>query len=99
MGKSMHAWQDFHMAKPRNEPIGKIEIVPDLLPSPEEFAFREEGVKVSLTLNKKSVGFRTASFRPDLRRSRRMHETATSTQAYNQRLSCMYTALRSSKSM
>jgi hypothetical protein len=36
MGKSMHAWQDFHTAKPRNEPIGKVEIVPDLLPSPEE---------------------------------------------------------------
>ena len=99
MGKNMHVWQDFHKAKPRNEPIGKIEIVPDLLPSPEEFAFREEGVKVSLTLSKKSVGFRTVSFRPDLRRSQRMHEAATSTQAHNQRLSCTYTALRSSKSM
>jgi hypothetical protein len=99
MGKSMHAWQDFHTAKPRNEPIGKVEIVPDLLPSPEEFAFREEGVKVSLTLSKNSVGFRTASFRPGLRRSQRMHECAASNQAHNQRFSCMYTALRSSKSM
>jgi len=40
-----------------NEPIGKIEIVPDFLPSPEELAFREEGVKVTLALSKKSVEF------------------------------------------
>jgi hypothetical protein len=40
-----------------NEPIGKVEIVPDFLPSPEELAFREEGVKVTLALSKKSVEF------------------------------------------
>jgi hypothetical protein len=40
-----------------NEPIGKIEIVPDILPSPAELAFREEGVKVTLALSKKSVEF------------------------------------------
>jgi hypothetical protein len=40
-----------------NEPIGKIEIVPDFLPSPAELAFREEGVKVTLALSKKSVEF------------------------------------------
>lgn len=40
-----------------NEPIGKVEIVPDFLPSPEELAFREEGVKVTLALSKKSVDF------------------------------------------
>lgn len=40
-----------------NEPIGKIEIVPDFLPSPAELAFREEGVKVTLALSKKSIDF------------------------------------------
>lgn len=40
-----------------DEPIGKIEIVPDFLPSPEELAYREEGVKVTLALSKKSVEF------------------------------------------
>ena len=40
-----------------DEPIGKIEIIPNFLPSPEELAFREEGVKVTLALSKKSVDF------------------------------------------
>ena len=40
-----------------NEPLGGIEIVPDFLPPPAELAFREEGVKVTLALSKKSVEF------------------------------------------
>ena len=40
-----------------NEPMGDIEIVPDFLPPPSELAFREEGVKVTLALSKKSVEF------------------------------------------
>jgi len=40
-----------------NEPLGKVEIVADFLPSPSELAFREEGVKVTLALSKKSVDF------------------------------------------
>ncbi|MEO5623807.1 MAG: hypothetical protein ABJB02_00230 [Dokdonella sp.] len=40
-----------------NEPIGKVEIVADFLPSPAELAFRDEGVKVTLALSKKSVEF------------------------------------------
>jgi len=40
-----------------DEPIGKLKIVPDFLPTPEELAFREEGVKVTLALSKKSVDF------------------------------------------
>ncbi len=40
-----------------DEPIGKIEIVQDFLPSPKDLAFREEGVKVTLALSKKSVDF------------------------------------------
>lgn len=40
-----------------SEPMGRIEIVPDFLPSPAELAFREEGTKVTLALSKKSVDF------------------------------------------
>jgi hypothetical protein len=40
-----------------DEPIGEIEILPDFLPSPAELAFREEGVKVTLALSKKSIEF------------------------------------------
>ena len=40
-----------------NEPIGKFEIVSDFLPSPAELAFREEGVKITLALSKKSIEF------------------------------------------
>lgn len=40
-----------------NEPLGKVEVVPDFLPSPAELAFREEGVKVTLALSRKSVDF------------------------------------------
>lgn len=38
-------------------PIGKVRVVPDFLPAPEELAFREEGVKVTLALTKRSVDF------------------------------------------
>ena len=40
-----------------NEPLGKSQVVPDFLPSPSELAFREEGVKVTLALSKKSLEF------------------------------------------
>lgn len=40
-----------------DEPLGDIQLVPDFLPSPAELAFREEGVKVTLSLSKKSIDF------------------------------------------
>jgi predicted DNA binding CopG/RHH family protein len=40
-----------------DEPLGDIEVIPDFLPPPEELAFREEGVKVTLALSKRSVDF------------------------------------------
>lgn len=40
-----------------NEPLGEVRVVSDFLPSPEQLAFREEGVKVTLALSKKSVDF------------------------------------------
>lgn len=40
-----------------NEPMGDVEVVADFLPSPAELAFREDGVKVTLALSKRSVKF------------------------------------------
>jgi hypothetical protein len=43
--------------KNTDEPLGELQVVPDFLPSPEELAFREESVKVTIALSKKSVDF------------------------------------------
>lgn len=40
-----------------DEPIGDVEIVADTLPSPEELAFREDTVKVTISLSRSSVEF------------------------------------------
>ncbi len=40
-----------------DEPFGKTQVISDFLPSPSELAFREEGVKVTLALSKKSIEF------------------------------------------
>jgi predicted DNA binding CopG/RHH family protein len=42
--------------KYQDEPI-EAKIIEDFLPSPEQLAFREEGVKVTIALSKKSVEF------------------------------------------
>ena len=40
-----------------DESLGKLKVVPDFLPAPEELAIREEGVKVTIALSKRSVEF------------------------------------------
>jgi hypothetical protein len=40
-----------------DERLGKLKIVPDFLPRPEDLVFREEGVKVTIALSKRSVEF------------------------------------------
>ncbi|MEO8627473.1 MAG: hypothetical protein ABI612_05145 [Betaproteobacteria bacterium] len=40
-----------------NEPLGEYRIVSDFLPPPHELAFRDEGVKVTIALSKRSVEF------------------------------------------
>ncbi|MGI8785797.1 MAG: CopG family transcriptional regulator [Acidobacteriota bacterium] len=40
-----------------NEPLGNLKVVPDFLPRPEDLVFREEGVKVTIALSKRSVAF------------------------------------------
>jgi len=40
-----------------NEPLGKMKRVDDFLPSPDELAFKEETVKVTIALSKASIDF------------------------------------------
>lgn len=40
-----------------DEPIGDIRLVDDFLPSPKNLAFKEDNVKVTITLSKASVDF------------------------------------------
>ncbi|MBX3673293.1 MAG: hypothetical protein KF776_09965 [Burkholderiales bacterium] len=40
-----------------NEPIGEYRVVPDFLPPPDQLVFRDEGVKVTIALSKRSVDF------------------------------------------
>lgn len=40
-----------------DEPLGDIKIIQDFLPSPQELAFREQSMKVTITLSKKSIDF------------------------------------------
>jgi hypothetical protein len=44
-------------ARSTNQPPGRLKIVPDFLPRPEDLVFREEGVKVTIALSKRSVAF------------------------------------------
>jgi len=39
-----------------DEPI-EAKVIKDFLPPPEQLAFREEGVKVTISLSKKSIDF------------------------------------------
>ncbi len=40
-----------------NEPLGKIRIIKDFLPPPEKLVFKDDQVKVTISLNKSSVEF------------------------------------------
>jgi hypothetical protein len=39
------------------EEFGEVQVVPDFLPPPEELAFKENTVKVTISLSKGSVEF------------------------------------------
>ena len=43
--------------KHTNEPIGKVKVVSDFLPSPENLVIKDETVKVTIALSKASVDF------------------------------------------
>jgi hypothetical protein len=40
-----------------HEPMGRVKVIPDFLPSPEELALKDETVKVTIALSKSSVEF------------------------------------------
>ncbi|MEN8692742.1 MAG: CopG family transcriptional regulator [Desulfobacterales bacterium] len=40
-----------------NESIGKVKLVEDFLPSPEELVLKDETIKVTISLSKASVNF------------------------------------------
>ena len=40
-----------------DEPIGEVKVVPDFLPSPDDLAFRDDTVKVTIALSRVSVDF------------------------------------------
>jgi hypothetical protein len=40
-----------------SEPLGEVRVVRDFLPPPDQLAFRDEGVKVTIALSKRSVEF------------------------------------------
>jgi predicted DNA binding CopG/RHH family protein len=40
-----------------DEPLGDLQVIPDFLPRPEDLVFRDEGVKVTISLSKRSVDF------------------------------------------
>ncbi len=52
-----------------DEPI-EARVVRDFLPSPKELAFREEGVKVTIALSRKSVDF----FKSEASRNRTQYQ-------------------------
>ena len=40
-----------------DEPLGNVHVIDDFLPTPEELVFKEDNVKVTLGLSKRSVEF------------------------------------------
>jgi predicted DNA binding CopG/RHH family protein len=40
-----------------DEPMGKVKVIKDFLPPPEELALKEETVKVTISLSRASVDF------------------------------------------
>ena len=40
-----------------DEAIGEVKVIPDFLPSPDELAFRDDTVKVTIALSRASVEF------------------------------------------
>ncbi|MFC1616797.1 CopG family transcriptional regulator [Candidatus Margulisiibacteriota bacterium] len=40
-----------------NGPLGKLEIIDDFLPSPDKLVFKEDRVKITISLKKSSIQF------------------------------------------
>lgn len=51
------ATQTKNKIKYTDEPLGEVRIIDDFLPSPEQLVFKEDNVKVTITLSKASIDF------------------------------------------
>ena len=40
-----------------SEPFGRVEVIEDFLPPPEQLVLRDDGVKITISLSKRSVDF------------------------------------------
>lgn len=56
VGKSMKSKTRKRM-KYTDEPMNQVEVIADFLPSPEQLAFKEETVKITIALSKSSIDF------------------------------------------
>ena len=60
MGPGIGAGASSYMKRKRtytDEPLGRLKVVEDFLPPPEKLVLREDGVKVTISLSRKSVDF------------------------------------------
>lgn len=57
IGEEEKRFMKKHKIKYTNEPIGKVKIISDFLPSPSELVLKEETVKITLSLTKDSLDF------------------------------------------
>lgn len=46
-----------HIQKYTNEQLGRLEVIDDFLPPPDQLVLKEDGVKITISLSKKSVDF------------------------------------------
>jgi predicted DNA binding CopG/RHH family protein len=51
------ATQTKNKIKYTDEPLGEVRIIDDFLPSPEQLVFKEDNVKITITLSKASIDF------------------------------------------
>ena len=51
------ATQTRNKIKYTDEPVGEVRIIDDFLPSPEQLVFKEDTIKVTITLSKASIDF------------------------------------------
>ncbi|MGH8251946.1 MAG: CopG family transcriptional regulator [Steroidobacteraceae bacterium] len=40
-----------------DEPLGRIQVIPNFLPPPDQLILKDDGVKVTISLSKRSVDF------------------------------------------
>ena len=53
-----------------DEPLGKLRVTDDFLPRPEELVFKEDNVKITMSLSKSSVDF----FKSEARKHRTSYQ-------------------------